>query len=358
MQTPENSAPTSVETSTTETSTTEAQTFRQWSTKRFEIYQHLEHQAQSSIANVIALVQDFAAQMETESAQLLTKYHQERSQIQAELEALRREVQGLQQDKARLTTECEQARDSIATYRQAALSEREKIMSDAYAERDRVLAEVQQIVLQQIGQGIFRAHKPPTEPIPSAVQHPSDDHAPYAAATTTTPTETHAKGDEPHAQEDTDRKHEPVHGEDSPPQPASNGVGAPMPDQTKEKEQPAEAPVQKESPADSDDEPATDEPATDEPATDEAEQEEHHDIRLIIEGVESFILASELIDSFESCAVIEGVNLTQYEQSILQLSVQNIVGESIEDVIHNEFGESFDILEVEDDAVRLRYRNR
>lgn len=351
MQTPDTSAPTSVD-----TSTTEAQTFRQWSTKRFEIYQNLEQQAQSSIANVIALVQDFAAQMETESAQLLTRYHQERSQIQAELEALRREVQGLQQDKARLTTECEHARDSIATYRQAALSERDKIMSDAYAERDRVLAEVQQIVLQQIGQGMFRVQKPPTEPIPPAVQHPTDDHAPFAAAAMPTETqvveEPHTKGEEPHAREGIDRKHEPVREEDSPPQPASNGVGAPMPDQAEEKEQPAEVPVQDEQPADVDEE-----PTTDEAITDEAEQEDHRDIRLIIEGVESFILASELIDSFESCDVIEGVNLTQYEQSILQLSVQNIVGESIEDVIHTEFGESFDILAVEDDGVRLRYRN-
>lgn len=76
---------------------------------------------------------------------------------------------------------------------------------------------------------------------------------------------------------------------------------------------------------------------------------------LIVEGVKSFILASELMDRFERNTSIEGVMLSQYEQNTLHLTIQHCHGGSLEEIVHEQFSD-LHILDSDSTSLRVHFQ--
>lgn len=95
---------------------------------------------------------------------------------------------------------------------------------------------------------------------------------------------------------------------------------------------------------------------SDEPQESTTEHEPEPGILLIIEDVDSFILASEIMDRFEQSESIAEVTLVQYEQNALRLSVQPLDHESVEHIIHELFGSTLEVLEQDHYTCTLVYQ--
>jgi hypothetical protein len=286
----------------TEANSEEIQTFSQWSSQRFEVYQQVEQQAQSSITQILQLARDLTTRMEEEAGQLLARYQQERSTLQTEVEDLRYELHTLQQEKARTIQEqeqvqqqLEQTRTQIETERKEALAERQQILQNAYAERDRILAEAYQFVQKLVGEEgrTIPQQEPSARPFSALPAQQSPVYHPPVGEAEEEPTNAYQS-------EYTDG--EPQDGDDSIQQQSEDGYS------------------------------------------------------LIIEGVESFILASELIDRFEENPYTEGVTLTQYEQRTLQLAVQHIEDASLEEIVRSEFHDTLEMVDRVGNTLKLRYK--
>ncbi len=282
----------------TEANSEEIQTFSRWSSQRFEVYQQVEQQAQSSITQILQLARDLTTRMEEEAGQLLARYQQERSTLQTEVEDLRYELHTLQQEKARTVQEqeqvqqqLEQTRTQIETERKEALAERQQILQNAYAERDRILAEAYQFVQKLVGEeGRTTSQQQPTA-------RPFSTLTPQQSSVSPQSFEESQTGDT--------SEYQPEY--------------------------------------------------TDGELSEGTEQQEDG-YSLIIEGVESFILASELIDRFEENPYTEGVTLTQYEQRILQLAVQHIEAASLEEIVRTEFHDTLEMVDHVGNTLKLRYK--
>lgn len=291
MQIPQNSSQQSHEVE----SHGEEQTFSQWARKRLELYQSIEQQTQSSIAQTLQLAADFTSRMEEDANRILSRYHHERAELQSQVDNLQREINELQdtmererqEQKARLAIEQQQMTRTLEKQQNAAMSTREKLLRDAYAERDRVVSETQQL----------SAHL-------ADLQHALQGILGGSRSTTTSLLSAHST-----AQTEVEDAEE------------------------------AEAVEEAE-------------------ATEDAEAVEEHEpgILLIIEEVDSFILASEVMDRFEQNEAIDEVTLVQYEQNTLRLAVQHIEGESIDRIVDDIFGSALEVVERDQHTIRLIYR--
>jgi DNA repair exonuclease SbcCD ATPase subunit len=292
----------------TNSDNTDEQSFSQWARKRFDLYQEVEQQAQSSIAHTLQLASEFSSRMEEEINQLLTRYHQERDELQSELESLQRQIQELrvtmsperqehieelarqrQQEKTRIAQERQQAVESAEEQVEAARAEREQILHEAYAERDSVLAERDKSLaerdrvlietrqlsgrladLQQGLQGLLgsvhTAAGQVQQSLPTLVTTPAPQ--------------------EPSA---------------SPP-PAS--------------------------------------------------------IVLVVEGIKDIIQANDLLDTLEEHPDIgqDGVHLEKLDQGTLELTIEQIDDETLESILRHQFSEMLEILETDRNTIWLRYR--
>lgn len=299
-----------------ESNSTEIETFSQWSNRRFEIYQQVEEQSQEQVAHILQLARELTMKMEEEAAQLLTRYQNERSSVQAQIDEARQHVQQLQQEKDQLERECQQAKEAIEEHRKTARKEREHIIQEAYAERDRILTEAHKFVQRLVGQRFSYSPEKLSATIKKAAEEGGAEYADMHMHAS------HSTRMTAHEAEAFDEV------EDEYPEEA-----AATDDEGKAKPSAARRQV----------------------ATSEATVEGMW--HLIIEGVESFILASELIDRFEEHELTEGVNLSQYEQKTLQLSIQQLHEGTIEQLIREEFEDTLEILDVDSNMVWLRYRS-
>jgi hypothetical protein len=157
----------------------ELQIFSQWTSRRLALYQDMQQQVQSSITQLMQLSSEFTMQLEEEVNSQLARYWSERATHQQELEQLRQAMNDLRllmaqeqqahrdtltttrhEEEARLAHERQQAQTEIDGRRTAAKEETEQLLRDAYAERDRVLAETRTLSarlaeLQQMMQGML-----------------------------------------------------------------------------------------------------------------------------------------------------------------------------------------------------------
>lgn len=302
--------------SSVESNSTEIETFSQWSNRRFEIYQQVEEQSQEQVAHILQLARELTMKMEEEAAQLLTRYQNERSAVQAQIDEARQHVQQLQQEKDQLERECQQAKEAIEEHRKTARKEREHIIQEAYAERDRILTEAHKFVQRLVGQRFSYSPEKLSATIKKAAEEGggaeyADMHASHSTRLTAHEAEAFDEVEDEYTEEAA----------------AADDEGSAKPSAARRQV------------------------ATSEATADDGV------LHLIIEGVESFILASELIDRFEEHSLTEGVNLSQYEQKTLQLSIQQLHEGTIEQLIREEFRDTLEILDVDGNMVWLRYRS-
>jgi hypothetical protein len=264
--------------------------------------------------------------MEAETDQLLARYRQQRAEQEAQLDTLHQEMRSLQEQMAKerqahnetlakarqqgealLAQQHRQALAAIEKQRAAAMAEREQILRDAYTERDRVLAETRQLStrlaeLQQALQGLLGVVTPMSAPA-----------QPLA---------------------------EPQHNTNSAP---------PIPEtEMRNASTPPQAP-----PAPSQPEASASDGAASAESADSAVPEERG-IRLAIENIDNFTSASRLIDKFEQSRAIEEVNLVEFEEGTLLLSIRHTPETTLENVLRGEFNKTLEFVEVTPDLIRLR----
>jgi hypothetical protein len=298
------------------------QIFSQWASKRLALYQAMEQQAQASIAQIMQGASELTVRMEAETTQLLERYRQEREAQQAQAEALRQELDTLraqiaqerqahaeqlatqrQQEEVRLAQQRQQTSAEIEKQLTNAKAERAQILNAAHAERDSVVAETRRLSvrlaeLQQALQSLLGV-------VPAALE--TKQPAPTVSAETT--------------------RLSPV---------APLAEPAPMP------------------------KPAVAVPtaiiAAEENGSTAGADAEHASLRLIVEDVKSFTSASDLIDRLEQSQTITDVNLLQYEEETLLLSVRQIGDSSVETMIENDLSDALEMVEMDHDTIRLRSR--
>jgi hypothetical protein len=78
--------------------------------------------------------------------------------------------------------------------------------------------------------------------------------------------------------------------------------------------------------------------------------------RLIVEDVKSFTSASDLIDRLERSQTITEVNLLQYEEETLFLSVRQVGDGSVETILESELGDALEMVNADPEVIRLRLR--
>jgi hypothetical protein len=309
------------------------QIFSQWASKRLALYQAMEQQAQVSIAQIMQGASELTVRMEAETTQLLERYRQEREAQQAQAEALRQELDTLraqiaqerqahaellatqrQQEEERLAQQRQQEEERLAQQRQQASAEIEKqltnakaeraqILNAAHAERDSVVAETRRLSvrlaeLQQALQSLLGV-------VPAALE--TKQPAPAVSTETT--------------------RLSPV---------APLAEPAPMPRPT------VVVP--------------TAIIAAEENGSTAGDDAELASLRLIVEDVKSFTSASDLIDRLEQSQTITDVNLLQYEEETLLLSVRQIGDSSVKTMIENDLSDALEMVEMDHDTIRLRSR--
>ncbi|MEI7769917.1 MAG: hypothetical protein WCI67_08015 [Chloroflexales bacterium] len=142
----------------------EEQRFSEWIQKRLSLYQMMEQQVQANIKQTVHFGGEFTKQLEEETERLMVRYRRQRlDQLQLR-DALRQEVSELRtaladerrlhevslvqarnQAESEIAQAWRQSETEIAQQRAAARAERERMLREAHAERDRVLAETRQI---------------------------------------------------------------------------------------------------------------------------------------------------------------------------------------------------------------------
>ncbi|MEI7644222.1 MAG: ATP synthase F0 subunit B [Chloroflexales bacterium] len=142
----------------------EEQRFSEWIQKRLGLYQMMEQQVQTNIKQTVQFGNEFTKQLDEETERLMARYRRQRlDQLQLR-DALRQEVgelrtaladerrvheaslvQARSQAESEIAQAWHQSETEIAQQRVAARAERERILREAHAERDRVLAEIRQI---------------------------------------------------------------------------------------------------------------------------------------------------------------------------------------------------------------------
>src|SRR5690606_1002705 len=78
----------------------EEQVFSQWVNRRLALYQAMEQQVQTGVAHLLQLANEFTVRMGKETDDLLSRYRQQRLELQSQLEALRQEAQRSRQEMA------------------------------------------------------------------------------------------------------------------------------------------------------------------------------------------------------------------------------------------------------------------
>jgi hypothetical protein len=289
-----------------DTGTADEQVFSQWTTKRLTLYQEFDQQVQSNVAHMMEMARELMARMEAESENFLTRYRQQRAELQTQIDALQSEVsntraaikqeqqaQGERLEKerreheTRLQQERQRARAEIEQEAAAAAAQREELLREAHWERDQVRAETQQLSarlaeLQQALRGLLG---------PLTGQPAAGDPAPPLTKTT--------------------KLLEPVP-EESVAAPATNGSATPA-----------------------------------------AEGAGQRETKLIIEGVSRFADASNLIDRIEALPSIEAVNQLQYEQNVLILSIRHPADVAAEELLGQALEDSLHVVQADRDTVRM-----
>ncbi|MEI6778161.1 MAG: hypothetical protein WCK70_14785 [Chloroflexales bacterium] len=173
-------------------SSEEEQRFSEWIQKRLSLYQMMEQQVQANIKQTVHFGHEFTKQLEEETERLMARYKRQRSdQIQLR-DALRQEVSELRaaladerrihevslaQAQSQAESEIAQAwlqsENEIAQQRAVARAERERLLREAHAERERVLVETRQMAarladLQRSLGDLLRLTPPSETPPPVA----------------------------------------------------------------------------------------------------------------------------------------------------------------------------------------------
>lgn len=299
----------------TESSTFEdEQRFGEWIGKRLEIYQTLEQQIQTAINQTVHFASELTRRMEDDTDRLLARYRQQRQEQQQARDALLQEQaqvrtqmeeeqrayekrlfdarQAADAEIARLRTEMRSERERVL--RETA-NERERMLREAAAERERVISETRQLATRLAG--LQRSLNdllqigPTAEPVVMA---------PMKA----TPT----------------------------------GTLIDMFGNTNAAER-----------------------AAHEPAVIEAAPEREslippvREIRIHIASVDSFVVASDLIDQLTNLPDVEAAQLIQYEQKNLTVSVSYGGRQPLKTVIGDHLSHVGEPVEREDGTIQLVY---
>ena len=294
----------------------EEQVFSQWVNRRLALYQAMEQQVQTGVAHLLQLANEFTVRMGKETDDLLSRYRQQRLELQSQLEALRQEAQRSrqemaderrahamhiakvrQQEEAEIARRHREAQAAIEAEQAAARAEREELLRQAYAERDHVLAETRalsarlaelQRSLQQLaGLGLGVVANLSSAPV--EISSPPEKNGRVESA---------------------------------PAEAAADPVGA-----------------------DEESEPDHDDAQASEPL-----------IQLVIEGVENTSTATTLVEMLESRPEFEEVNLMVFEEPTLHLAVRPTPGTSIATVLERDFMETFEVVIQNEEIIHLCLR--
>lgn len=301
-----------------EVSPEEEQRFSEWIQKRLSLHQMMEQQVQASIKQTVHFGSEFTKQLEEETERLMARYRRQRlDQLQLR-DALRQEVSELRtaladerrlhdaslaQARSQAESEIAQAwrqfETEIGQQRAAARGDRERLLREAYAERDRVIAETRQMSarlaeLQRSLSDLLRLASAPEQPPPAA--------------------RTYALTEAPHAVE---------------PPPSHPDLTRPLADE------PALFTIADRSAEENDeDEDQADERADQDnlaltqplgavtiETTEPVEAEYTFEYQVLFRDVQSFVVASDLLDQVSRMSGIEGTRLVEYEQNELTIAV-------------------------------------
>lgn len=296
----------------------EEQTFRHWSSQRLALYQEMEHQLQSGIEQLLQLGNQYVVRLEDETSNALNAYREQRASYRQEIETTRQELAQLrdafEHERQALMAEREQERTQhearLVFTRQQAQDEAQRILAEARAERERVVEEtrllserlhgLQQMLRDMLGSAVLAAtpaatpSRAPDYPLPTA---------PVAPLATTQPVAT-TNGVPAH----------PI-----PAQPLGSAAGIV---------------------ANSD---AVGLPPL---AT----------ITVCFHDIDSFVVASEIIDALAILLPDGNPTIVSYEQKILQLSLYAPPEQSILSILRDRFANQFFVQQEAEQLIKLYRR--
>jgi hypothetical protein len=354
------------------------QRFGPWVEQQLPAYQQMQGTVQERINQLIQDANSFSQQVKSEVDRDLGRYAEERQSHREELEEMRQAMNDLrsvmsaeqeahlesllqmrQAQETRLAEERGQAEAEVEAHLTQAREARERLLRDAYAERDHVLAETRRLSgrlgeLQKMMQGLFGGGEaPPPIPVPEPVEQyqpvpvsqpaPEPEQAGEATEEPSLDFVVQYTAAAPEAAEQPAAGEGLVETYDSAPAEQSY--------QGDEAGEPASA--------GGDESAAVSEPLPPlpEPDISTTSRPWRTERRLVINGVRTLTLASDLLDRLEQLQSIGEASLVEFEHGALVVHVRHAANLALEQLLGQEFRDVLEISGADDNTIIFSTRS-